>query len=80
MDQSSTASLETGSDPVKDAAGANAALADSFLEWITADIEKVKQALESAKDKPSDNQAELREFSASSITSKVRAVRSATIC
>lgn len=62
MDQSSTASSETGSDPVKDAEAAVAALADSFLEWITADIEKAKQALESAKDKPGDNQAELREI------------------
>ena len=62
MDQSSTASSETGSDPVKDAEAAVAALADSFLEWITADIEKAKQALESAKDKPRDNQAELREI------------------
>ena len=55
MDQSSTASSETGSGPVKDAEAAVAALADSFLEWITADIEKAKQALESAKDKPGDN-------------------------
>lgn len=62
MDQSSTASSETGSDPVKDAEAAVAALADSFLEWITADIEKARQALESAKDKPGDNHAELREI------------------
>ena len=62
MDQSSIASSETGSDPVADAEAAVAALADSFLEWITADLDKAKQALETAKEKPDANQAELREI------------------
>ena len=47
-------------DAVKDAEAAVAALADSFLEWITEDIDKAKKSLETAKDKPGDNQAELR--------------------
>ena len=45
---------------VRDAAAAVAALADSFLEWIGEDIACAKQALATAKDKPSDNHAENR--------------------
>ncbi|MGB0632610.1 MAG: Hpt domain-containing protein [Alphaproteobacteria bacterium] len=66
MDNSSLTPPETASDqvpdPVKDAEAAVAALAESFLEWITADIEKAKQALETAQQKPGDNVAELREI------------------
>ena len=53
---------DTTSDPVKDAEAAVAALADSFLEWITVDIDTAKQALETAQRKPEDNQVELREI------------------
>ena len=47
MDTGSIARSEPGSeqalDPVKEAEAAVDALADSFLEWISADIEKAKQ-------------------------------------
>jgi len=52
MDNSAAIPSESGADqvpdPVKDAEAAVAALADSFLEWITADIDKAKQALAAA--------------------------------
>lgn len=47
-------------DAVRDAEAAVAALADSFIEWISEDIGRAKQALSDAGDKPGDNQAELR--------------------
>lgn len=66
MDNSAAIPSESGADqvpdPVKDAEAAVAALADSFLEWITADIDKAKQALAAAQGKPGDNQPELREI------------------
>jgi len=42
-------------DAVRDAEAAVAALADSFLEWITEDIDRAKKALAEAQDKPGDN-------------------------
>ena len=47
-------------DAVRDTEATVAALADSFFEWIGEDIARAKQALATAKDKPSDNQAEIR--------------------
>lgn len=47
-------------DAVREAEAAVAALADSFLEWITDDINRAKEALVRAQDKPGDNQPELR--------------------
>lgn len=47
-------------DAVREAEAAVAALADSFLEWITEDIGRAKEALARAQDKPGDNQPELR--------------------
>ena len=47
-------------DAVRDAEAAVAALADSFIEWITEDIGRAKEALARAQDKPGDNQPELR--------------------
>jgi hypothetical protein len=84
MDNSAAIPSESGADqvpdPVKGAEAAVAALADSFLEWITADIDKAKQALAAAQGKPGDNQLELREVLASFTTSRVRAAHSATTC
>jgi hypothetical protein len=47
-------------DAVREAEAAVAALADSFLEWINEDIDRAKEALARAKDKPGNNQTELR--------------------
>lgn len=47
-------------DAVREAEAAVAALADSFLEWINEDINRAKEALARAEDKPGDNQPELR--------------------
>ena len=47
-------------DAVRDAEAAVAALADSFLEWITEDIDNAKKALADAQDKPGDNQPLIR--------------------
>jgi len=47
-------------DAVRDAEAAVAALADSFLEWITEDIDNAKKALADAPDKPGDNQPLIR--------------------
>lgn len=47
-------------DAVRDAEAAVAALADSFLEWITEDIDRAKKALAEAQDKPGDNQPLIR--------------------
>ncbi len=49
------------SDAVRNAEAAVAALADSFLEWITEDIGRAKQALESAQTSPGDNRQQLRD-------------------
>ena len=47
-------------DAVRDAEAAVAALAESFIEWISEDIAKAKAALDDAKAKPGDNMAELK--------------------
>ena len=47
-------------DAVRDAEAAVAALADSFLEWITEDIDRAKKAPAEAQDKPGDNQPLIR--------------------
>ena len=66
MDNTAAIPSESGadqvSDPIKDAEAAVAALADSFLKWITADIDKANQALAAAQGKPGDNQPEPREI------------------
>lgn len=49
-------------DAVREAEAAVAALADNFLEWINEDIDRAKEALAGAQDKPGDNQPELREI------------------
>lgn len=46
-------------DAVRDAEAAVAALADSFLEWITEDIERARDALKAAQAKPNDNSDEI---------------------
>ena len=51
---------DSGSDPISEAEAAVAALADSFVEWITEDIGRAKEALEHAKTAPGDNREDLR--------------------
>ena len=51
---------DAGSDPISEAEAAVAALADSFVEWITEDIGRAKEALEHAKTAPGNNREDLR--------------------
>lgn len=50
---------DDASDPVRDAEAAVAALADSFLEWITEDIDRARAALNAAGEKPGENADEI---------------------
>lgn len=51
---------ETPEDPVSDAEAAVAALAESFVEWITEDIARARAALGRAQASPGDNREDLR--------------------
>ena len=52
---------DIASDAIRDAEAAVAALAECFLEWITEDIGRARQALEAAQASPGDNRQQLRD-------------------
>ena len=51
---------ESTADPVSDAEAAVAALAESFIEWITEDIGRARAALGRAQQSAGDNREDLR--------------------
>ncbi len=58
--QTTSDAMETDADPISEAEAAVAALADSFVEWISEDIGRAREALERAKAMPGDNREDLK--------------------